>query len=112
MYDNDSDGSDDDWFFSSIKRYDDLLMYNLHGVVSCIEFNDDDRFLVAVTRENINEIWELSIPEKLVQGENSLPSKNRDFSMITAGNTSEKILQMVSVTNGFVASHSTGVILY
>ncbi|CAL4103127.1 unnamed protein product [Meganyctiphanes norvegica] len=112
MYEDDSDGSDDDWFFNSIKRYDDLLMYDLHGVLSCITFNDSDRFLVAVTRENVNEIWELSIPEKLVLGKNSLPSKNRDFSMITAGYTTEKILQMVAVPIGFVASHSKDVIIY
>lgn len=112
MYEHDSDGSDDDWFFTSIKRYDDLLMYNLHGVASCITFNDNDRFLVAVSREKVNEIWELSIPEKLVSGTESLPSKNRDFSMITAGYTTENISQMVSVPNGFIASQSTEVVLY
>lgn len=108
----DSEESDDEWFFESIKRYEDLSMYDVQGFVSCATFCDSDRLLLAVSREHLHEVWEVSIPAKLIAGKDAGLTRNRDFSLLTAGYTENLVKEMLYVSSNVVTSGSDGVYLY
>ncbi|XP_045592609.2 WD repeat-containing protein 73 isoform X1 [Procambarus clarkii] len=102
----------DEWFFDSIARYEDLLMYDVHGLVSCATFCNDSRLLLAVSRESRHEIWELGFPEKLITRKDAGLIKNRDFNLLAAGFTECLAKQMLYVPSSVIISGSSGVLLY
>lgn len=107
-----SGDSEDEWFFQSIRRYEDLLMYDVQGVISCAVFRNDSRLLLASSREHAHEVWELSVPEKLTAGPDAGLTKDRDFSLITAAYTPNRTKEMLVMNLKVVLSGPKGVCIY
>ncbi|XP_042891234.1 WD repeat-containing protein 73-like [Penaeus japonicus] len=114
MFDSaaESGDSEDEWFFESIQRYEDLLMYDVQGVISCAVFRNDNRLLLASSREHVHEVWELSVPEKLTAGPGAGLTKDRDFRLITAGYTVDRTKEMLVMHSNVVLSGPKGVSMY
>nr|XP_027231012.1 WD repeat-containing protein 73-like [Penaeus vannamei] len=114
MFDSaaESGDSEDEWFFQSIRRYEDLLMYDVQGVISCAVFRNDSRLLLASSREHAHEVWELSVPEKLTAGPDAGLTKDRDFSLITAAYTPNRTKEMLVMNSKVVLSGPKGVCIY
>ncbi|KAK7067421.1 hypothetical protein SK128_012705 [Halocaridina rubra] len=90
-----SEDSDDEWFYDSFKRYDELLMYDVQGNITCGAFLNGNKLLLTASGDNRrHEVWELSIPKKLVAGKDAGLTKDRDFKIITAGYSGHKVKQV------------------
>ncbi|XP_042222111.1 WD repeat-containing protein 73-like isoform X2 [Homarus americanus] len=87
-------------------------MYDVQGFVTCATFSGDDRLLLAVSREHLHEVWELSIPDKVVARKDAGLVRNRDFTLLAAGYTGSLVKQMLYVSAGVVTSGSCGIYLY
>lgn len=109
---SDCEESDDEWFFDSVRRYEDLLIYDVHGFICSAAFCDDSRLLLAVSREQRHEVWELGFPDKLVTKKDAGLVKNRDFSLLAAGYTESMTKKMVYMASGVVTSGADGVHFY
>ncbi|XP_047485186.1 WD repeat-containing protein 73-like [Penaeus chinensis] len=114
MFDSaaESGDSEDEWFFQSIRRYEDLLMYDVQGVISSAVFRNDNRLLLASSREHTHEVWELSVPEKLTAGPDAGLTKDRDFKQITAGYTPDRTKEMLVINSKVVLSGPKSVCMY
>ncbi|MPC11976.1 WD repeat-containing protein 73 [Portunus trituberculatus] len=104
--------SDDEWFYSSIRRYDDLLMYDVHGDISCSTFYDSTKILLGVSRGSLHELLLLSVPDKLLAGRNAGLVKSRDFNQVAAAYTATSVKKLVRVGSRVVAAEEGGIYLY
>ncbi|KAG0716333.1 WD repeat-containing protein 73 [Chionoecetes opilio] len=104
--------SDDEWFFDSITRYDDLLMYDVHGDISCSTFYDGGKLLLGISRGSVHELWLLSVPDKLLAGRSAGLVNNRDFHLVAAGYTAGSVKKAVRVGSSVVVAEEGGVYLY
>lgn len=50
--------------------------------------------LSSYISEHLHEVWEVSIPAKLIAGKDAGLTKNRDFSLLTAGYTGNLVKQV------------------
>lgn len=115
MEDNTLQGeeSDDEWFYESIRRYDDLLMYDVQGDIGCATFYDNSKVLLGVSRSSLHELWLLSVPDKLLlAGRSAGLVKNRDFNLVAAGYTTGSVKKVVRVGSSVVVAEEGGIHLY
>lgn len=104
--------SDDEWFYSSISRYDDLLMYDVHGDISCSTFYDSTKILLGVSRGSLHELLLLGVPDKLLAGRNAGLVKSRDFNQVAAAYTAGSVKKLVRVGSRVVVAEEGGIYLY
>ncbi|KAK8391884.1 hypothetical protein O3P69_017480 [Scylla paramamosain] len=104
--------SDDEWFYSSIRRYDDLLMYDVHGDISCSTFYDSTKILLGVSRGSLHELLLLGVPDKLLAGRNAGLVKSRDFNQVAAAYTAGSVKKLVRVGSRVVVAEERGIYLY
>ncbi|KAK7073707.1 hypothetical protein SK128_012707 [Halocaridina rubra] len=91
-------------------RYDELLMYDVQGNITCGAFLNGNKLLLTASGDNRrHEVWELSIPKKLVAGKDAGLTKDRDFKIITAGYSGHKVKQMITVESAIIISELNGV---
>ncbi|XP_066940287.1 uncharacterized protein [Macrobrachium rosenbergii] len=111
-FNSEGEDSDDEWFYSSFKRYDDLLMYNVQGSISCMALKGNSKLLLASSRGQHHEISELSVPKKTIAGKDSGLTRDRDFSVMAAGYTTGIVKKMVPLESGVVTSESADINFY
>ncbi|XP_068236117.1 WD repeat-containing protein 73-like isoform X1 [Palaemon carinicauda] len=111
-YDGGAEDSDDEWFYSSFKRYDDLSMYNVQGSISSMALKGNSKLLLASSRGQHHEILELSVPKKIIAGKDSGLTRDRDFGVLTGGYTTGLVKRILPLQAGVVTSESTGINFY
>ncbi|XP_046409181.1 WD repeat-containing protein 73-like [Ischnura elegans] len=90
------DNDDDDWYYDSIVRFQQLQMFDFDSPVTHVDFSENDQICIAgKIRGDRQEVQELSLPEK----NSSSAFESHDLKMKTGGFSTKPIFQMKCLKN-------------
>ncbi|XP_073993421.1 integrator complex assembly factor WDR73-like [Rhodnius prolixus] len=88
----------DEWFYNSIKRYKELVMFETEYVVEQIEFSDA-RSICVLGRKTTGQsvLSELALPSKLVDKKKSIVAMNSDLKIKSGVFPAAPIAQIICI---------------
>ncbi|XP_054268062.1 WD repeat-containing protein 73-like isoform X2 [Macrosteles quadrilineatus] len=85
--------TDEDWFYDSISRYENLHMFELEQPIQQVESTGTDSICVSCSNTRRHQLLELSLPSKLLSSNNEITS-NTDLK-IKCGTFTEKMCYQI-----------------
>ncbi|KAM9783251.1 integrator complex assembly factor WDR73 [Neosynchiropus ocellatus] len=94
----DLEEAEDGWFFDSLKKYQDLHMYQLEGAANVLEWTSPQTVCVASRHGDSSQILELQLPLKLLVEVNKGLCAERDFRVTCGAFTDAPVSGLKHVT--------------
>ncbi|XP_050398050.2 WD repeat-containing protein 73 [Patella vulgata] len=90
----------DNWFFESVKKYNSLYMYDLQQQVISADWISEQGLCVSISNGRKHEILELSLPDRILVGEEQAALlKDRDFRVETGGFVEDRVTSLSHLPN-------------